>query len=58
MAPKSISIFKQKEENKTGGYYLSFMKPNNTVFSKVLVNITGTDDKLSTKLNYTLHGKY
>jgi len=58
MAPKSISIFKQKEENGTEGYYFSFLKPNNTLFSQILVNIKDTDERFSTQFSYKLNGKY
>jgi len=55
VSPKSITFIERNVENKSGSYYLSFMKPANCLFSSVLVNITDTDDgNTIQQLNYSL----
>jgi len=55
VSPKSITFLERKVENKSGSYYLSFMKPANCLFSRVLVNITDTDNENTIQqLNYSV----
>jgi len=56
MAPESVAFFKQEKENRDESYHISFVKPTNTLFSRVLVNITNTDDGNTTELSYQHNG--
>jgi len=57
LAPKKVFIFQEENFRRLGGYYLWFERRKNSWFTRVLINITKTNNETITLEDDQIEGK-